>query len=173
MVDQKHFRIALRVPEIFYVLRNPESHEPDRFLAEEELIKKHQSDEESESLISEDVQLGHNQINAICKALQSEFTTETKNISSFKNYVHNLESTSREDSILEVKLLLQEMRRITQEYKGNNLSSFFLSHWAHHGEDFYFILHSIELAGIRIVRDSRLLEKLSDEQKIDLYLETY
>ena len=32
------FRIAIRVPEIFYVLRNHESKEPDRFIEEAELI---------------------------------------------------------------------------------------------------------------------------------------
>ena len=55
MKDQKYFRIAIRVPEIFYVLRNHESNEPDRFDEESELIKQHQSDEEN--LVSAAVQL--------------------------------------------------------------------------------------------------------------------
>jgi hypothetical protein len=172
MKNLKKFRIAIRVPEVFYVLRNPESQEPDRFIAEAELILKHQSDEESEEPVSEEVQLGRNQIDAICKTLQSEFTTETKNISSFKNYIHNLKSHSRDNAIEEVKTLLQEMRSIEQDYKGDNISRFFQNHWAHYGEDFHFILKSIDLAGIRIVRDSRFLEGLSDEQKIGLYLES-
>ena len=33
------FRIAIRVPEVFYVLRGHESCEPENFIAEEELIK--------------------------------------------------------------------------------------------------------------------------------------
>lgn len=169
MVDQKKFRVAIRVPEVFYVLRDHESCEPDRFIAEAELIQKHQSTEENEEPVSEEVRLGRDQVNAICRTLQSEFTTETKNISSFKSYVHNLESSTRETAIEEVKLLLQEMRSIEKEYKGDNISTYFLNHWA----DLYFILQSIDLAGIRIVRDSRLLEGLSDEQKIDLYLESY
>ena len=68
---------------------------------------------------------------------------------------------------------LQELRSIEQGYEGNNISNFFRSHWAQLGEELYFILKSIELAGIRIVRDSHLLESLSDEQKINFYLETY
>ena len=173
MDDQKKFRIAIRVPEVFYVLRNPESQEPDRFIAEAELIKKHQADEVTEEPVSHEVQLGRDQINTICKTLRSEFTTETKNISSFKSYIHNLKSHSREAAIEEVKIFLQEMRDIEKDYKGDDISQFFLNHWAQHGEDFHFILKSIDLAGIRIVRDCRLLEQLDDEQKIDIYLETY
>ena len=69
MEYQKKFRIAVRVPDIFYVLRDNESCEPDRFLAESELIQRHQSDEENDEPISEEVQLGRDQINAICKTL--------------------------------------------------------------------------------------------------------
>lgn len=173
MEFQKKFRIAIRVPEIFYVLRNHESCEPDRFLAEAELIQKHQSDERNDEPVLQEVQLGRDQIDTICRTLKSEFTTETKNISSFKSYIHNLESNSRETAIEEVETYLQEMRSIEQGYQGDNISRFFRSHWDQHGEDLYFILKSIDLAGIRIVRDSRLLEDLSDEQKIGLYLETY
>ena len=173
MEDQNKYRLAIRVPEIFYVLRNPESQEPDRFIAEAELINKHQSDEEIDEPVSQEVQLGREQINTICQTLQSEFTTETKNISSFKSYIHNLQSHSRETAIDETKKYLREMRNIEQDYKGDNISDFFRNHWAQHGEDFYFIVKSIDLAGIRIVRDSRLLDSLSDEQKIGLYLEGY
>ena len=173
MEDHKKFRIAIRVPEIFYVLRNDESQEPDRFIAEAELIQKHQADEAGDEPVSHEVRLGRDQINTICRTLKSEFTTETKNITSFKSYIHNLKSRSRETAIEEVKFFLQEMRDIEKDYKGDNISSFFHNHWAQHGEDFHFILKSIDLAGIRIVRDCRLLEQLDDEQKIDIYLETY
>jgi hypothetical protein len=54
------FRIAIRIPEIFYVLRNHESKEPDRFDEETELIKQHQSDEEG--IFCAEVQLGRDQI---------------------------------------------------------------------------------------------------------------
>ena len=171
MEEQKKFRVAIRVPEVFYVLRDHESCEPDRFIAEAELIQKHQSNEDYEEPVSKEIQLGRDQVNAICRTLQSEFTTEIKNISSFKSYIHNLESSTRETAVEEVKILLQEMRSIEKEYKGDNISNYFLNHWV--GEDLYFILQSIDLAGTRIVRDSRLLEGLSDEQKIGLYLETY
>ena len=60
-----NFRIAIRVPEIFYVLRNHESKEPDRFIEEAELIKHHQSGEKD--TVSDDVQLGRDQINNIRK----------------------------------------------------------------------------------------------------------
>jgi hypothetical protein len=173
MEDQIHFRIAIRVPEVFYVLKNPESQEPDNFIAEAELITKHQSDEENKEPVSHEVQLGQDQINTICRTLKSEFTTETKNITSFKSYIHILESHTRETAIEEVKTFLQEMRSIERDYKGDNISKMFRDYWAQYGEDLYFIIKSIDLAGIRIVRDSRLLENLSDEQKISFYLEAY
>lgn len=173
MGSDNNFRIAIRVPEIFYVLRSHESLEPDNFIAEAELINKHQSKEEPDEPISVEVQLGRDQIDTVCKTLKSEFTTETKNITSFKSYVHNLESNTRKMAIQEVENFLQEMRNLEQDYKGNNITKFFLEHWDQYGEDFYFILKSIDLAGIRVVRDSSLLEQLSDEQKIEIYLEAY
>ena len=173
MENDKKFRIAIRVPEIFYVLRDHESLEPDNFIAEAELINKYQSNEDSDEPVSAEVQLGRDQIDAVCRTLKSEFTTATKNITSFKSYIHKLESNSREMAIQEVKKFLEEMRRLEQEYKGDNISNCFQEHWAQYGEDFYFILKSIDLAGIRVVRDSSLLEQLSDEQKIHIYLETY
>ena len=171
MQDGKNFRIAIRMPEVFYVLRNHESKEPDRFEVESELIKIHLSDEVVP--VSSEVQLGREQIDTLCRILNSKFTTETKNISSFKNYIFNLKSSSRESSLLEVKKYLQEMRKLEKTYKGDNLSSFFLNHWYEKGEDFYFILKSIDLTGIRVVQDSSLRENLTDEQKIDIFLETY
>ena len=171
MQDGKNFRIAIRMPEVFYVLRNHESKEPDRFEVESELIKIHLSDEVPP--VSSEVQLGREQIDTLCRILNSKFTTETKNISSFKNYIFNLKSSSRESSLLEVKKYLQEMRKLEKTYKGDNLSSFFLNHWYEKGEDFYFILKSIDLAGVRVVQDSSLRENLTDEQKIDIFLETY
>ena len=166
-----NFRIAIRVPEIFYVLRNHESKEPDRFIEEAELIKHHQSVEKD--TVSDEVQLGRDQINNICNMLKSTFTTDTKSISVFKNYIFNLESNSKEAALLEVKKYLQEMRAIEQKNSGKNLSKIFLNHWPDKSEDFYFILKSIDLAGIRVVRDSSLLGSLSDEEKINIFLENY
>jgi hypothetical protein len=166
-----NFRIAIRVPEIFYVLRNHESKEPDRFIEEAELIKHHQSGEKD--TVSDDVQLGRDQINNICNLLKSTFTTDTKSISVFRNYIFNLESNSKEAALLEVKKYMQEMRAIEQKFSGKNLSQIFLNHWPDKSEDFYFILKSIDLAGIRVVRDSSLLESLSDEEKINIFLENY
>jgi hypothetical protein len=65
------------------------------------------------------------------------------------------------------------MRTIEQKFSGENLSKIFLNHWPDKSEDFYFILKSIDLAGIRVVRDSSLLESLSDEEKINIFLENY
>ena len=93
MQDGINFRIAIRMPEVFYVLRNHESKEPDRFEVESELIKIHLSDEVVP--VSSEVQLGREQIDTLCRILNSKFTTETKNISSFKNYIFYLESSSR------------------------------------------------------------------------------
>ena len=166
-----NFRIAIRVPEIFYVLRNHESKEPDRFIEEAELIKHHQSGKKD--TVSDEVQLGRDQINNICKVLKSTFTTDTKSISVFKNYIFNLESNSKESALLEVKNYIQEMRTIEKKFSGENLSKIFLNHWPDKSEDFYFILKSIDLAGIRVVRDSSLLESLSDEEKINIFLENY
>jgi hypothetical protein len=166
-----NFRVAIRVPEIFYVLRNHESKEPDRFIEEAELIKHHQSVEKD--TVSDEVQLGRDQINNICNVLKSTFTTDTKSISVFKNYIFNLESNSKESALLEVKNYIQEMRTIEQKFSGENLSKIFLNHWPDKNEDFYFILKSIDLAGIRVVRDSSLLESLSDEEKINIFLENY
>tara|TARA_B000000460_G_scaffold4706_1_gene3292 strand:+ start:113 stop:628 length:516 start_codon:yes stop_codon:yes gene_type:complete len=171
MNGEINFRIAIRVPEIFYVLRNHESKEPDRFIEEAELIKHHQSSEKD--TVSDEVQLGRDQINNICKVLKSTFTTDTKSISVFKNYIFNLESNSKESALLEVKNYIQEMRTIEQKFSGENLSKIFLNHWPDKNEDFYFILKSIDLAGIRVVRDSSLLESLSDEEKINIFLENY
>jgi len=171
MKDGKYFRIAIRIPEIFYVLRNHESNEPDRFDEEAELIKQHQSDEEDP--VSAEVQLGRDQINKLCNVLKSAFITDTKNISTFKNYILNLESDSKEAALLEVKNYMQEMRNIEQGFTGENLSNFFISHWPEKPEDFYFMLKSIDLAGIRVVRDSSLLESLTDEDKISIFLESY
>ena len=118
-----NFRIAIRVPEIFYVLRNHESKEPDRFIEEAELIKHHQSGEKD--TVSDEVQLGRDQINNICNVLKSSFTTDTKSISVFKNYIFNLESNSKEAALLEVKNYIQEMRAIEQNFSGKNLSALF------------------------------------------------
>ena len=171
MNGEINFRIAIRVPEIFYVLRNHESKEPDRFIEEAELIKHHQSGEKD--TVSDEVQLGRDQINNICKVLKSTFTTDTNSISVFKNYIFNLESNSKESALLEVKNYIQEMRTIEKKFSGENLSKIFLNHWPDKNEDFYFILKSIDLAGIRVVRDSSLLESLSDEEKINIFLENY
>lgn len=57
MRSEKKLRIAIQVPEIFYVIRSHEPLEPDSFIAEAELIKKYQS-EESGELVSVEVQLG-------------------------------------------------------------------------------------------------------------------
>ena len=65
------------------------------------------------------------------------------------------------------------MRTIEKKFSGENLSKIFLAHWPDKNEDFYFILKSIDLAGIRVVRDSSLLESLSDEEKINIFLENY
>ena len=171
MNGEINFRVAIRVPEVFYVLRNHESKEPDRFIEEGELIKHHQSGEKD--TVSDEVQLGRDQINNICNVLKSTFTTDTKSISVFKNYIFNLESNSKESALLEVKNYIQEMRTIEQKFSGENLSKIFLNHWPDKNEDFYFILKSIDLAGIRVVRDSSLLESLSDEEKINIFLENY
>ncbi len=173
MGNGERFRIAIRVPEVFYVLRNDDSKEPDRFATESELIKKHQSNKKIEDTPSEEVRLGRNQINTLCRVLKSTFTTDTKNISSFKSYIFNLEANTKEAAFLEVKSYLQEMRAIEQDFKGKNISIFFLSHWASKDENFYFMLKSIDFAGIRVVRDSSLLEVLTDEDKIDIFLERY
>ena len=141
------FRIAIRIPEIFYVLRNHESKEPDRFDEETELIKQYESDKED--VVSLEVQLGRDQIDKLCNALKSTFTTDTKNISTFKNYIFNLESDSKDDALLEVKNYLQEMRNIEQGFTGENLSKYFLSHWSEKPEDFYFMLKSKNQGGAR------------------------
>ena len=129
MENKKNFRIAIRVPQVFYMLRNHESLEPDSFIAEAELIKKHQSEDPDEP-VSVEVQLGRDQIGSICRLLQSKFTTETKNITSFKSYVHNLESNTLKMAIQEVENFLQEMRNLEQDYKGDNIYKFFQEHWA-------------------------------------------
>ena len=98
------FRIAIRIPEIFYVLRNHESKEPDRFDEETELIKQYESDKED--VVSLEVQLGRDQIDKLCNILQSTFTTSTKNIYKFKSYIFNLESHSQDFALLEVKTYL-------------------------------------------------------------------
>ena len=161
MNGEINFRIAIRVPEIFYVLRNHESKEPDRFIEEAELIKHHQSGEKD--TVSDEVQLGRDQINNICNVLKSTFTTDTNSISVFKNYIFNLESNSKESALLEVKNYIKEMRIIEQKFSGENLSKIFINHWPDKSEDFYFILKSIDLAGIRVVCDSSLLEYLSEK----------
>jgi len=171
MIGVINFRIAIRIPEIFYVLRKHESKEPDRFIEEAELIKHHQSGEKD--TVSDEVQLGRDQINNICNVLKSTFITDTKNISVFKNYIFNLESNSKEVALREVKNYIQEMRAIEKKFSGKNLSKIFLNHWPDKNEDFYFILKSIDLAGIRVVRDSSLLKSLSDEEKINIFLENY
>ena len=122
MKERMKFRIAIRIPEIFYVLRNHESKEPDRFDEETELIKQHQSDEENP--VSAALQLGRDQINKLCNVLKSVFITDTKNISTFKNYIFNLESDSKEAALLEVRNYIQEMRNIEQGFTGENLSNF-------------------------------------------------
>jgi hypothetical protein len=109
MGNAKNLRIAIRVPEIFYVFRNHESIEPDSFIAEAQLIKKHSSSEEPNEPVSVEVKLGRDQIDAVCKTLKSEFTTETKNITSFKSYIYNLKSNTQKMAIQEVENFLQEM----------------------------------------------------------------
>ena len=84
-----------------------------------------------------------------------------------------LPTNSKEAALLEVKNYMQEMRNIEQGFTGENLSNFFISHWSEKPEDFYFMLKSIDLAGIRVVRNSSLLESLTDEDKISIFLERY
>ena len=131
------------------------------------------SQTEEASEVTEEVLWGRKQVDTLCKVLQSEFIVEAESITSFKNYSYNLASDSRATAITEVKRFLHEMRQIEREYKGNNIALFFRKHWEPQGEDFYFILKSIDLAGVRVVRDSHLLTSLTDEQKIDIYLEAY
>jgi hypothetical protein len=76
-------------------------------------------------------------------------------------------------TIQEVKNFLQEMQNLEQDYKGVNIYNFFQKHWAQYVEDFYFIVKSIDLVGIWVVRDISLLEQLSDDQKIEIYLEVH
>jgi hypothetical protein len=83
MGNKKKFSIVIRVPEVFYVLRSHESLEPDSFIAEAKLIKKHQTNENPDEPVSAELQSGRDQIDAICRVLKSQFTTETKNITSF------------------------------------------------------------------------------------------
>ena len=123
------------------------------------MIKQYESDKED--VVSLEVQLGRDQIDKLCNALKS----------TFKNYIFNLESDSKDDALLELKNYLQEMRNIEQGFTGENLSKYFLSHWSEKPEDFYFILKSIDLSGIRMVRDSSLLDNLTDEEKISIFLE--
>ena len=125
MSFENKFRIAIRVPEVFYVLRGHESCEPENFIAEEELIRIHQSDKKQDEPISEEVQLGRDQIDTICRMLKSEFTTETKNITSFKSYIHNLESNSQEKAIQEVENFLIEMRILSRIIKATMYLIFF------------------------------------------------
>jgi hypothetical protein len=167
------YRIAIRIPETFYVLRENESLKPERFSEEAELIDRHQSNEVTEELVSEIVQLGRKQIDNLCKISKSKLTTATKNISEFKSYIHKLESDTHKNAILEVKFFLKEMRDIEHNVKGENIYKFLRKHWSQYSKDFYFILKSIDLTGIRIVRDSSLLEKLSDEEKINIFLESF
>ena len=119
------------------------------------------------------MQLGRDQIDKLCNVLKSTFTTDTKNISTFKNYIFNLESDSKDDALLEVKNYLREMRNIEQGFTGENLSKTFLRHWLEKPEDFYFMLKSIYFAGIRVVPDSGLLDNLTDEERISIFLESY
>ena len=125
------------------------------------MIKQYESDKED--VVSLEVQLGRDQIDKLCNALKS----------TFKNYIFNLESDSKDDALLELKNYLQEMRNIEQGFTGENLSKYFLSHWSEKPEDFYFMLKSIDLAGISLVRDSSLLDSLIDEEKISIFLESY
>jgi hypothetical protein len=76
-------------------------------------------------------------------------------------------------SIQEVKNFMQEMWNLEKDYKGNNIYKYFREYWSQYREDFYFIVKSIDLAGIRVVRDSSLLEQMSDDQKIKTYLEVH
>ena len=84
-----------------------------------------------------------------------------------------MESDSQDAALLEVKNYLKEMRNIEQGFTGVNLSKIFLSHWPEKPEDFYFMLKSIDLAGIRVVRDTSLLDNLIDEEKISIFLKSY
>jgi hypothetical protein len=55
MGNDKKFRIAIRVPEIFYVFTNHESLEPFIFIVKTELIKKHQSNEAPDEPVSVEI----------------------------------------------------------------------------------------------------------------------
>jgi hypothetical protein len=123
--------------------------------------------------VSVEVQSGPDQIDTICRILKSELTIETKNITSFNSYVHNLESNTKKMIIQEVEKFLQEMQNLEQDYKGDNIYKFFRKHLSQYGKYFYFNVNNIDLAGIRVVRNSSLLEYLSDNQKIEIYLKVH
>jgi hypothetical protein len=124
------------------------------------LIKQHQSDEED--VVSEEVQLGRDQIDKLCNAHQS----------TFENYIFNLEFDSKDDALVEVKNYLQEMRNI-QHASLEKICQNFLNHWPDKSEGFYFMLKSISLARIRVVCDSSLLDNLTDEEKNNIFHESY
>lgn len=92
----------------------------------------------------------------------------------FKTWTLDLISKSRDAAIREVKELLKEHRRVEKEYEGDDMIGYLKDYWGQRGENFYFIITHIDKAGNGSTpKDYWTLYDLSDEQKIDIFLESY
>jgi hypothetical protein len=93
----------------------------------------------------------------------------------FKTYIHNLKSTTREEAVQEIKDLLETNLVVQRDYEGDKLSDYIQEYWTEkEGEDLFFVLNSINHAGNGST-PSRYWQMydLTDDQKIDIFLETY
>ena len=122
--------------------------------------------------VSDDVKLGRIQMER--KSFYQSPTDPIANITGFKNYTHNLISKSRESAVEEVKQLLEKNRITRRDYEGDNVSEHLQKYWDQNGgEDLFFILSSIDQAGNGSTPNRYWqMYDLTDEQKIDIFLET-
>jgi hypothetical protein len=123
--------------------------------------------------VSDDVKLGRIQMEK--KSFYHSKNDPIEEMNVFKTYTHNLKSNSRKDAVLEVKDLLEKNRIVRRDYEGDNISEYLQEYWQKiGGENLFFILTSIDQAGNGST-PSRYWQMFdfTDEQKIDVFLETY
>lgn len=123
--------------------------------------------------VSDDVKLGRIQMKK--KSFYQSKDDPVENITAFKIYTHNLISKSRESAVQEVKDILEKNRILQRDYEGDKLTEYLENYWKQNGgENLFFIITSINQAGNGSTpKVYWQLYDFSDDQKIDVFLETY
>ncbi len=123
--------------------------------------------------VSEDVKLGRIQMKK--KSFFHSKDDPIENMMAFKKYTLDLKSKSQESAVQEVKDILEKNRILHRDYEGDKLTEYLENYWKENGaENIFFIINCIKQAGNGCTEKVYWqLYDLSDEQKIEIFLESY